>query len=163
MVILNLVFLFKRSFTIFTKSLISIVMNSGKPMWSAQTQVVNLRSRAIFTKSLTCLIAAVLMFSNSVFAQTATEIEAPITNLTIGTQLKAPSKVLLSLEETLTQCMGKVSEKALENHPTFESYWKASQNSRRDLHWKVCSVILLTEGLLQLLKKPEFIHHRHMV
>jgi len=44
--------------------------------------------------------------------------------------LKAPSKVLLSLEETLTQCMGKVSEKALENHPTFESYWKASQNSR---------------------------------
>ena len=105
-------------------------MNSGKPMWSALTQRVILRSRAIFTKSLTCLIAAALMFSNSVLAQTATEIEAPITNLTIGTQLKAPSKVLLSLEETLTQCMGKVSEKALENHPTFESYWKASQNSR---------------------------------
>jgi hypothetical protein len=105
-------------------------MNSGKPMRSAQTQRVILRSRAIFTKSLTCLIAAALIFSNSVLAQTVTEIEAPITNLIIGTQLKAPSKVLLSLEETLTQCMGKVSEKALENHPTFESYWKASQNSR---------------------------------
>ena len=98
-------------------------------MWSAQSQGVYLRSRAIFTKSLICLIAAALMFSNSVFAQTATEIEAPI-NLTIGTQLKAPSNVLLSLEETLIQCMGKVSEKALENHPTFESYWKVSQNSR---------------------------------
>jgi hypothetical protein len=105
-------------------------MNSGMPMWSAQTQCVILRSRAIFTKSLTCLIAAALIFSNSVLAQTVTEIEAPITNLIIGTRLKAPSKVLLSLEETLTQCMGKVSEKALENHPTFESYWKASQNSR---------------------------------
>jgi hypothetical protein len=57
-------------------------MNSGKPMWSAQTQRVILRSRAIFTKSLTCLIAAALMFSNSVLAQTATEIEAPITSLT---------------------------------------------------------------------------------
>lgn len=57
-------------------------MNSGKPMWSVQTQRVILRSRAIFTKSLTCLIAAVLMFSNSVFAQTATEIEAPISSLT---------------------------------------------------------------------------------
>ena len=56
-------------------------MNSGKPMWSAQTQRVILRSRAIFTKSLTCLIAAALMFSNSVLAQTATEIEAPITSL----------------------------------------------------------------------------------
>ena len=51
-------------------------------MWRAQTQGVYLRSRAIFTKSLTCLIAAALMFSNSVFAQTATEIEAPITSLT---------------------------------------------------------------------------------
>jgi len=118
-----------RSRAIFTKSLISRILNSGRPMWSAQSQDVYLRSRAIFTKSLTCLIAAALMFSNSVFAQTATEIEAPI-NLTIGTQLKAPSNVLLSLEETLTQCMGKVSEKALENHPTFESYWKVSQNSR---------------------------------
>ena len=118
-----------RSRAIFTKSLISRILNSGRPMWSAQSQGVYLRSRAIFTKSLTCLIAAALMFSNSVFAQTATEIEAPI-NLIIGTQLKAPSKVLLSLEETLTQCMGKVSDKALENHPTFESYWKVSQNSR---------------------------------
>jgi len=51
-------------------------------MWSAQSQGVYLRSRAIFTKSLICLIAAALMFSNSVFAQTATEIEAPITSLT---------------------------------------------------------------------------------
>ena len=57
-------------------------MNSGKPMWSVQTQRVILRSRAIFTKSLTCLIAAALMFSNSVLAQTATEIEAPISSLT---------------------------------------------------------------------------------
>lgn len=55
-------------------------MNLGKPMWSALTQRVILRSRAIFTKSLTCLIAAALMFSNSVLAQTATE--APITRLT---------------------------------------------------------------------------------
>jgi len=64
-------------------------------MWSAQSQDVYLRSRAIFTKSLTCLIAAALMFSNSVFAQKATEIEAPINNLTIGTQLKAPFKIVV--------------------------------------------------------------------
>ena len=57
-------------------------MNSGMLMWSALTQGVNLRSRAIFTKTLTCLIATALMFSNSVVAQTATEIEAPITSLT---------------------------------------------------------------------------------
>ena len=71
-----------RSRAIFTKSLISRILNSGRPMWSAQSQGVYLRSRAIFTKSLTCLIAAALMFSNSVFAQTATEIETPITSLT---------------------------------------------------------------------------------
>ena len=35
------------------------------------------------------------MFSNSVLAQTATEIEAPI-NLTIGTQLKAPFKIVVN-------------------------------------------------------------------
>jgi len=64
-------------------------------MWRAQTQGVYLRSRTIFTKSLTCLIAAALMFSNSVLAQTATEIEAPI-NLTIGTQLKAPFKIVVN-------------------------------------------------------------------
>ena len=65
-------------------------------MWSAQSQGVYLRSRAIFTKSLICLIAAALMFSNSVFAQTATEIEAPTNNLTIGTQLKAPFKIVVN-------------------------------------------------------------------
>ena len=58
-------------------------------MWSAQTQCVILRSRAIFTKSLTCLIAAALIFSNSVLAQTVTEIEAPISSLT-SKQLEWP-------------------------------------------------------------------------
>ena len=111
-----------------TESKGSKILSSDDTAENIQNHFIFKRIHVMFNSSLICLIAAAFIFSSSAFA--SSEIKTPINNTGIGVDIKIPSNSIPPLEETLTKCMGKVSQDALKNHPTFESYWNASKNSR---------------------------------